>query len=123
MIVIFLDYFSIRRKVIKCLQSGIQTLNGFIKLAFKSNERSNVSDLSPTFNPDQREAHLQVISNEQCARRFGTFIIHSTLCTSAPRGVNICQGDSGGPLVAGSGTNRILVIILTQTTLKHQEVV
>lgn len=119
----FLNYFSIRIKVMKCLQSGIKTLNCFILLAFKSNERSNVSDLSPTFNPDQREAHLQVISNEQCTRRFGTFIIHSTLCTSAPRGVNICQGDSGGPLVAGSGTNRILVIILTQTTLKHQEVV
>ncbi|KAL0878499.1 hypothetical protein ABMA27_003593 [Loxostege sticticalis] len=63
----------------------------------------------PIFNPNQREARLQVISNGQCTQRFGSAIIHSSLCTSAPRGVNICQGDSGGPLVTGSGSNRILI--------------
>ncbi|KAL0828832.1 hypothetical protein ABMA28_003743 [Loxostege sticticalis] len=72
--------------------------------------------LHPTFNPDQREAHLQVISNEQCIDTFGSFIIHSTLCTSAPRGVNVCQGDSGGPLVAGSGSNRILIGVTSFTS-------
>ncbi|KAL0828831.1 hypothetical protein ABMA28_003742 [Loxostege sticticalis] len=62
----------------------------------------------PTFNPDQREARLQVITNQQCAGTWSN-VIHSTLCTLAPRGVNTCSGDSGGPLVVGSGSDRVLI--------------
>ncbi|KAL0828834.1 hypothetical protein ABMA28_003745 [Loxostege sticticalis] len=69
-----------------------------------------ISDSFPTFNPDQREARLQVISNEQCAGMYGdSIVIHSTLCTLAPRGINVCLGDSGGPLATGAGSNRMLI--------------
>ncbi|CAH0731263.1 unnamed protein product, partial [Brenthis ino] len=43
---------------------------------------------------------LQVITNADCARFFGTSaVIGSTLCTSGAGGRNTCVGDSGGPLV------------------------
>ncbi|XP_001997665.2 serine protease 1 [Drosophila grimshawi] len=46
-----------------------------------------------------------VISNAQCARTYGSRVVHSSvLCTSTSGGKSICYGDSGGPLVTQSNT-------------------
>ncbi|CAH0731258.1 unnamed protein product, partial [Brenthis ino] len=49
-----------------------------------------------------RHVTLQVISNADCARVYGTNnIIASTICTSSASDRNVCRGDSGGSLIAG----------------------
>ncbi|CAH0731212.1 unnamed protein product, partial [Brenthis ino] len=48
-----------------------------------------------------RHVTLQVISNADCARVYGSTIVASTICTSSASDRNVCQGDSGGSLVAG----------------------
>ncbi|XP_034834728.1 collagenase-like [Maniola hyperantus] len=58
--------------------------------------------------------NLQVITNEACARVFGTdAIIASTLCTATTNGRSTCGGDSGGPLAIGTDANRELIGIVS----------
>ncbi|XP_072946801.1 collagenase-like [Epargyreus clarus] len=53
-------------------------------------------------NQNLNHVTLTVISNDECRRTFGNFILASTLCTSGAGGRSTCQGDSGGPLrIAG----------------------
>ncbi|XP_061379339.1 collagenase-like [Danaus plexippus] len=52
-----------------------------------------------------RYVSLQVISNEECRRTYGSYILSSFLCVATPRGRGTCGGDSGGPLIL----NNILI--------------
>jgi secreted trypsin-like serine protease len=56
-----------------------------------------------------REVTLDVLSIEDCRRRFGRYagdILDGHLCAFAPRG-DSCQGDSGGPLFVDGGTGAV----------------
>ncbi|XP_028168575.1 collagenase-like [Ostrinia furnacalis] len=66
----------------------------------------------PAQNQELRQANLQVITNAQCLPRWPN-IVASSLCTTAPVGVNVCVGDSGGPLVVGSGNSRIQIGVVS----------
>ncbi|XP_028168564.1 collagenase-like [Ostrinia furnacalis] len=68
---------------------------------------------TPIFNPDLREAHLQVIPNQECNAIYPGMIVDTTLCTRGPVGTNICLGDSGGPLALGTGSDQILIGVVS----------
>ncbi|XP_028039202.1 collagenase-like [Bombyx mandarina] len=63
---------------------------------------------------------LQVITNSDCRRTFGTRIRDSTICTSGANGRSTCRGDSGGPLSISSGGGRLLIGITSFGTASCQ---
>ncbi|XP_067646177.1 collagenase-like [Eurosta solidaginis] len=67
------------------------------------------SDTSPLdLNaPVLKFAHFKVISNEVCARTYGTWIEAGKMCTATVNRIGSCDGDSGGPLVLASSNLQI----------------
>ncbi|CAH1636840.1 unnamed protein product [Spodoptera littoralis] len=49
---------------------------------------------------------LTVITNEECAKVFGSFVQPTNICASGNG--NVCQGDAGGPLVVYRDTRHFL---------------
>ncbi|KAH9638180.1 hypothetical protein HF086_008784 [Spodoptera exigua] len=52
---------------------------------------------------------LPVITNDECAVTFGTYIQPGIICTGSVVGKNICSGDSGGPLALQRNGNPFLL--------------
>lgn len=57
-------------------------------------------------------AAVNAISNETCARVYGSTINNASLCAYTPN-VDSCQGDSGGPLFSYDGTKMTVVGIVS----------
>lgn len=60
--------------------------------------------LEHTYNLNAAEklhwAPLQIISNDECTRQYGSLVIHSTtICAEGNKQESVCNGDSGGPLI------------------------
>lgn len=66
-----------------------------------------ISDAATSVTNNLQWARMQVISNTDCAKTFGTTITASNICVATTGGVSTCNGDSGGPLVLES--NKIQV--------------
>ncbi|XP_049700248.2 transmembrane protease serine 3 [Helicoverpa armigera] len=52
---------------------------------------------------------LPVISNDDCAQVFGSFVQPSNVCTSGAGNKGICTGDSGGPLAVVRNNSPLLI--------------
>lgn len=60
-------------------------------------------------SPSLRFANLEVITNEECRKKFTYFIHDSTICANGEGAVGGCFGDSGGPLTVQSNGQSLLV--------------
>uniref|UniRef100_A0A2H1VCC5 SFRICE_006521 n=1 Tax=Spodoptera frugiperda TaxID=7108 RepID=A0A2H1VCC5_SPOFR len=56
---------------------------------------------------------LPIITNNQCAGTYGSFIYNGIICTGSVPGKNICSGDSGGPLAINRNGNYILIGVVS----------
>ncbi|XP_004524583.1 serine protease 3-like [Ceratitis capitata] len=65
------------------------------------------SDSSSTVSNDLMYTILEVISNEDCAKSYGSSVTSTNICVATPNGSSTCEGDSGGPLVLES--SKILI--------------
>ncbi|CAH0686232.1 unnamed protein product [Spodoptera exigua] len=56
---------------------------------------------------------LPVMSNNDCAKIYGSFIQPGVVCTVGVVGKNICSGDSGGPLAVERNENPLLIGVVS----------
>ncbi|CAH3989067.1 collagenase-like [Pieris brassicae] len=81
------------------LASGSNQFAGSTARAIGFGRTGDSSSGGITNNQVLRHVNLPVITNQECARVYGSrTVISSTICT-AGSSRNICSGDSGGPLV------------------------
>lgn len=58
-------------------------------------------------------ADLTIISNSQCSKTFGNYIIRSGSLCATGSSANICQGDSGGPLVVKGSNDYVQIGVIS----------
>ncbi|XP_067645319.1 collagenase-like [Eurosta solidaginis] len=71
------------------------------------------SDRCASISPILQFANFRVVSNEVCAKEFGSFMIdNGKICTGTVNRIGSCSGDSGGPLVLASSKLQIGIMSL-----------
>ncbi|XP_067613418.1 collagenase-like [Eurosta solidaginis] len=71
------------------------------------------SDRSASISPILQFANFRVVSNEVCAKEFGSSMIdNDKICTGTVNRIGSCSGDSGGPLVLASSKLQIGIMSL-----------
>ncbi|KAG5678468.1 hypothetical protein PVAND_008138 [Polypedilum vanderplanki] len=70
---------------------------------------SDTSSISPV----PRYIDAPIISNDECARTFGTLITSGNICLSGSNGRSTCPGDSGGGMTIAHGSTRVLAGIVS----------
>ncbi|XP_072946729.1 brachyurin-like [Epargyreus clarus] len=82
------------------LPSGSATYAGVVATAVGFGRTGDGAAGNINNNQFLSHVNLQVITNLDCQRVYGTSsVIASTLCTSGAGGRGVCGGDSGGPLM------------------------
>ncbi|CAK1540351.1 unnamed protein product [Leptosia nina] len=82
------------------LASGSDQFVGSSASAVGFGRTSDSSSGDITTAQELRYVTLDVISNDDCARVYGTYTVgSSTICVFTESNRNICNGDTGGPLV------------------------